>query len=64
MKTGVEITFDDLAKTLRSVAHDLADQAEAGYRSRMRQGGDFRRADGLKIGTALDRGESHDGAGR
>jgi hypothetical protein len=64
MKAGVEVTFDDLAQTLKALAHDLADEVEAGYRSRMRQGSDFRRADGLKIGTALDKGESHDRAGR
>ncbi len=64
MKRGVEITFDDLARTLRALAHDLADQAEAGYRPSMRQGGDFRRVDGLKVETALERGESHDSAGR
>lgn len=64
MKTGVEVIFDDLARTLRSLAHDLADRAEAGYRPRMRQSGDFRRADRLKAMTALDTGESHDSAGR
>ena len=64
MKTGVAMTFDDLARTLRALAHDLTDQAEAGYRPSMRPSGDFRRVDGLKVGTALDRGESHDGAGR
>jgi hypothetical protein len=64
MKTGVEVTFDDLARMLRSLAHDLVDQAEAGYRPRTRQGDGNRRVDGLKIGIALERGESHDGAGR
>ncbi|MGN6772249.1 MAG: hypothetical protein ACTHJQ_20720 [Rhizobiaceae bacterium] len=34
MKTGVEVTFDDLARMLRSLAHDLADEVEAGYRLR------------------------------
>jgi hypothetical protein len=64
MKTGVEVTFDDLTRMLRSLAHDLADEAEAGYRPRTRQSGDFHDADGLKVATALERGESHDGAGR
>ena len=67
MKTGVEVTFDDLARTLRALAHDLADRAEAGYRLGMRQG-DFGRADRLKVGTmlerGLERGESHDSARR
>jgi hypothetical protein len=64
MRTNVEVTFDDLARTLRTLAHDLADQAEAGYRPRLRQSGDFRRAERLKIGPVLERGEGHDRAGR
>lgn len=64
MKTGVEVTFDDLARTLRALAHDLADQAEAGYRPSMRQGDDFSHVDAPKVETALERGASHDSAGR
>lgn len=64
MKTNIEVTVGDLARTLRALAHDLADRAEAGYRPRMRQSGDFRRADRLNIGPVLEKGESHDGAGR
>jgi hypothetical protein len=64
MKAGVAMTFDDLARTLRALAHDLADQAEAGYRPSVRPSGDFRRVDGLTAETALERGVSHDGAGR
>ncbi|MDN5928910.1 MAG: hypothetical protein L0I29_17735 [Hyphomicrobiales bacterium] len=64
MKTGVEVTFDDLARTLRALAHDLADQGEASYRPPMRRGGAFRRVDGPKVETALERGVSHDSAGR
>jgi hypothetical protein len=64
MKANVEVTFGDLRRTLSTLAHDLADQAEAGYRPRMRQGGDLRRADRLNFGSAPEKGESHDGAGR
>jgi hypothetical protein len=64
MKTGVEVTFDDLARMLRSLAHDLADEAEAGYRPRVRRSGNLRGTNGLKAATALERGESHDGTGR
>jgi hypothetical protein len=64
MKAGVEVTFDDLMRMLRSLAHDLADEAEAGYRLRARRSGGSRSADGLKVATVLERGESHDGTGR
>lgn len=64
MKTGVEVTFDDLARMLRSLAHDLADEVEAGYRLRARRSDRFRGADGLDVGATLERGKSHDGAGR
>lgn len=64
MKTSAELTFDDLAGALRALAHDLADRAEAGYPPRAGRDADFRHADGLKVGPALDKGESHDGAGR
>jgi hypothetical protein len=64
MKMSAELTFDDLARTLRALAHDLADRAEAGYVLRSRSRADFDQADGLEVGPALDRGESHDRAGR
>jgi hypothetical protein len=64
MKTNIEVTFDEVARALRSLAHDLADRAEAGYLPRTSRAADFRHADGPKVGPALDRGVSHDGAGR
>lgn len=64
MRMSAELTFDDLARTLRALAHDLADRAEAGYLPRMRSRAVFEQADGPKTGSALDKGESHDRAGR
>lgn len=64
MKMNAELTFDDLARTLRALAHDLADRAEAGYLLRTRSHAGFHNTGGLEIKPALDRGESHDRAGR
>jgi hypothetical protein len=61
---SAELTFDDLAGALRALAHDLADRAEAGYRLRTRSRAVFEQADGPGAGSALDKGESHDRAGR
>ena len=63
MKTGVAVTFDDLSRALRSLAHDLADQAEAGYLARPLRSADLHLADGLEERPSGGRGESHDGAG-
>lgn len=64
MRMSAELTFEDLARTLRALAYDLADRAEAGYLPRMRSRAVFEQADGPKTGSALDKGESHDRAGR
>jgi hypothetical protein len=64
MKMSAELTFDDLAGALRALAHDLADRAEAGYLLRTRSHAGFHNADRLEVKPALDRGESHDRAGR
>ena len=64
MRMGAELTFDDLADALRALAHDLADRAEAGYLLRTGSRAVFEQADGPRAGPALDKGESHDRAGR
>ena len=63
MRTNIEVTFDDLTRMLRSLAHDLADKAEAGYLRRYRIGERF---DGMvdPVSGRSSEGESHDGAGR
>ncbi len=63
MKTSIEITLDDLVRTLRSTAHGLADAAEAGYLSSNQPGAKTRTADSPKMRLGQTTGDSHDRAG-
>jgi hypothetical protein len=67
MNFSMTLTLDGLVRTLRRVAHDLADDADHGYFSKRVRDGDSKQADGrtarapARMPTGVD---DHDRAGR